>query len=91
MEDYSMDDELMAGLQKSKSALEDHYNQCYANRFTSKLASTPLYPSAVKDGEPKPHNFIAHYERRLQTIQNELEGFFALPAQHFSSCNPIQW
>ena len=69
----------------------DHYNQYYANRFTSKSASTPLHPSTAKDGEPKPRNFIARYERCSQTIQNELEAFFALSAQHFSSCNPIQW
>jgi hypothetical protein len=91
-EDYSNDEDLIDGLRNSKTALENHFNQYYANRFNpiSKSATTPAQ-AAKTDEQPRSRNFIARYEKWQQPVQNELEAFLALPPQHFSSCNPIKW
>ena len=91
-DDYTNDPDLLDGLEQSKVALESHFNQFYAGRAS--LTSTTTPQSLVTDlssDNPQPHDFTARFRKRPKPLQNELEEFFSLFPQDFTSCNPVQW
>lgn len=92
-DDYTDDPDLLDGLERSKVALESHFNQFYAGRASlASTSTTPRYSVAdLSSDNPQPHDFTARFRKRPKPLQNELEEFFSLFPQDFMSCNPVQW
>jgi hypothetical protein len=92
-DDYTNDPDLLDGLERSKVALESHFNQFYTGRTS--LASPSTTPQSfvanLSSDNPQPHDFTARFRTRPKPLQNEIEEFFSLFPQDFMSCNPVQW
>lgn len=90
--DYTQDPDLLADLEKAKSALHLHYHDNYAN-FTSstdKHNSSTTMPVA-QDRSPQKVDFTARYKRSNRRISDELEDYFKLGQEDFDTCRPLDW
>jgi hypothetical protein len=90
--DYTHNDDLLADLEKAKSALHSVYLDNYAS-FTSStdkhnhLTTMPV----VQDRSPQKVDFTARYKRSNRRITDELEDYFKLGQEDFDTCRPLDW
>jgi hypothetical protein len=92
--DYAQDADLLADLEKAKSALHTFYRDKYAS-FTSEssadkcdhLTTAPV----VQNGSPQKVDFTARYKRTNRRVSDELEDYFKLGQEDFDTCRPLDW
>jgi hypothetical protein len=94
--DYAQDADLLADLEKAKSALHTFYHDNYSS-FTSStdehshstfdLTTVP----AVRNRSPQKVDFTARYKRMNRRITDELEEYFKLGQEDFDTCRPLDW
>lgn len=104
--DYADDAELTEGLEKSKVALQNHFDTFYS--IQSELPSLEAVPSTAsgssssaaymlpilsRHSDTPTYDFTARFRRlsRQHSSVNELEEYLRLPPQEFHSCNPMLW
>ena len=93
--DYADDADLCQGLEKSKAALYEHFNNYYAILPTNLNPSSAVSPSqhlSISESQPPLFDFTARFWHQVQRPSlNELDEYLHLPPQEFHSCDPIQW
>lgn len=92
--DYSDEAELLESLIEYKAALHSHFNTHYAGQSTSQvllLDAPAKLRSTLDETFTSTFDFTARIRRRPQAALNELDEYFRMPRQEFSSCNPVQW
>ncbi|KAF7341381.1 Transposase-like protein [Mycena venus] len=93
-EDYVNDPELLAGLEKSKAALEVHFKVHYANSQQPSALEAQAEHSPA--GSPVKFNIFRRYGASATPTaisQNELEDYFRLTSipEPFEDTDPLQW
>ncbi|KAF7372115.1 Transposase-like protein [Mycena venus] len=93
-EDYVNDPELLAGLEKSKAALEMHFKVHYANSQQPSALEAQAEHSPA--GSPVKFNVFRRYGAPATPTaisQNELEDYFRLTSipEPFEDTDPLQW
>jgi hAT family C-terminal dimerisation region len=92
MADYAEDADLLADLEKSKSALHTFYHDRYASFTSSADKSDPLITvPVVQNGSPQKVDFTARYKRTNRRVSDELEDYFKLGQEDFDTCRPLDW
>jgi hypothetical protein len=94
--DYAQDADLLADLEKAKSALHTFYHDNYSG-FTSSTdkhhpaSDSTTVPASVQNGSPQKVDFTARYKRTNRRISDELEEYFKLGQEDFDTCRPLDW
>ena len=91
--DYADDETLTAYLEVSKENLRDYFNENYAGRNTQASQSQTTVEAETTSAPGSPQKcFTSRYSRNNRiALVDELEAFWALPAEDFATCNPITW
>jgi hypothetical protein len=92
MADYAHDPNLLADLEKAKSALHMFYHNNYSN-FTSSTdkCNHSAIASVIQNGLPQKVDFTARYKQTHYWVSNELEEYFKLGQEDFDTCQPLDW
>ncbi|KAF7370018.1 Transposase-like protein [Mycena sanguinolenta] len=95
--DYADDPDLLEGLEKSKAALEAHFQAHYANlKQPSGLEEQAELSQPSPPGSPAKFNIFKRYGAPATSTavsQNELEDYFRLTSipEPFEQTDPLQW
>ena len=91
--DYADNETLMSYLEVSKENLRDYFNENYAGRNTQALQSQTTVETETTSTTGSPQKcFTSRYSQNSRIpLVDELEAFWALPAEDFLTCNPITW
>ena len=92
MADYAQDTNLLANLEKAKSALHTFYHDNYSS-FTSstdKCNHSTTVP-VVQNGSPQKVDFTARYKQTNHQVSHELEDYFKLGQEDFDTCQLLDW
>jgi hypothetical protein len=92
MADYEQDADLLADLEKAKSALHTFYHDNYASFTLSADKTDPLNAApVVQNGSPQKVDFTARYKRTNRRVSDELKDYFKLGQEDFDTCRPLDW
>ena len=90
--DYAQDADLLADLEKAKSALHTFYHDNYST-FTSSTDkhSQSVTTPVIQNRSPQKVDFTARYKRTNRWVSDELEDYFKLGQEDFDACRPLDW
>jgi hypothetical protein len=90
-EDYAQDADLLADLEKAKSALHTFYHDNYSGFTSSTDKSSLTTAPVIRNGSPRKVDFTARYKRTNRRVSDELEDYFKLGQEDFDMCRPLDW
>ena len=89
-EDYASDIDLSTYLESAKQSLQDYYQINYTNRNITSTTTATVSPTVLSPSSAEPASTVdsvAQYKVSKVYI-NELEEYFKIPQEDFSSCDP---
>jgi hAT family C-terminal dimerisation region len=89
--DYAQDPDLLADLEKAKSALHTFYHDHYSSFTSRNEKNSSTVAPVIQNGSPQKVDFTARYKRTNRRVSDELEDYFKLRQEDFDMCRPLDW
>ena len=92
-QDYKDNPDLLEYLESSKSLLQSHYDEHYANH-SYELVRSPWHGNATlptAHESPSRVNFTLQYKKKHNFKCNELEEYFKMLCEDFDTCDALEW